>query len=128
MIPHPFIPGATFTVRHPFIRDTYTDMDAEGGWTVPCWRPGTIHAHRTYDCGEVYFAHGEGSQVLSVVSTHKPGKYPERIFYTRAWMDPDGKVFGKGKLRCATVQTFAGLVHGYRYPYEVVSPKEEAHA
>ena len=60
----------------------------------------------------------DGEMLLSVVSTHKPGKFPERIFYTRQWKDPEGKVFGKGALRVTTIGTFRRLLRGYRHKYE----------
>lgn len=70
------------------------------------WVPGWNHE---YDGGEdsrpVW--DGEGLEVRLVVSVHKPGRFPPRVFYTRQWQDPDGQQFGKPGLRMTTHQAFA---------------------
>ena len=50
-----------------------------------------------------------------MVSTHKPGAFPTRVFYTRKWIDPQGKTFGKDALRVTTLGYFRTLTKGYRY-------------
>ena len=107
------IPGAEIEVGHPFVRDKYTKHDEEGGYEVDCWKPGT-RGESVYpdDCIAVY--DGMGSQILTVVSLHKPGKYPTRVFYTRKWRDPDGGIFGKGSLRMTTLPAFRKIIAGYR--------------
>lgn len=65
-------------------------------------------------------AHGLGFQRVTVISKHKPGKFPARVFYVRKWEDPDGKVWGKGKLHITTEAAFKGLVRGYRHEFELV--------
>ena len=94
--------GQTYHVRYPFIRD---EIDA--------WKPGC-------QAGTGY-ADAEGQMVLTVVSVHKPGKYPERVFYTRSWIDPAGGCFGKRGLRMTTTEAFKRLASGYRHPYELRS-------
>lgn len=59
--------------------------------------------------------------VLDVVATFKPGRFPERVFYTRRWIDPDGREFGKtNKLRATTTAHFRSLLKGYRHDFEVI--------
>lgn len=106
--------GKTFTVEnYPFVLDEVTAMDVDGVASFTSWRPGSRYvvvgpegeADAVYD--------GLGRQHLTVVSTHKPGRYPERIFYTRQWEDPDGKIFGKLSLRIAAKSKFMRLCRGY---------------
>lgn len=117
-------PGAEFVFSYPFIRAWYDELIAapEGFDTVqrPCWKPGV-----EFVCdarGETYAeAHGEGFQRVAVVSVHRPSvRYPERVFYTRQWEDPDGKRWGKPSLKIKTIAAFRSLVAGYRHQYEVV--------
>ena len=100
-------------VPYPFVRSTY----GEGDESAPCWVPG-VRFEPVYpdDCRTV--ADGVGAVVYAVVGEFKPGKYPERVFYTRQWVDPDGKVFGKQKLLVSTRQKFDRLLAGFRFPYE----------
>ena len=117
----------TYTVEHPFVRAEYQfwEMDSEGAASVkrPTWKPG-VKAEDITGHGDVdYFCDGIGKQVLSVVSRHKPGKYPERVFYLRAWIDPDGKRFGKSALRIATKEKFDRICRGYRYEYALRNQK-----
>lgn len=116
-----------FLVDHPFVRSTYEEPtdDSEGynTRTVPCWKPG-IEFVATYSGDTDTVAHGVGKQRLTVISRHKPGKYPERVFYVRQWIDPDGKEFGKPKLRITTAGAFKSMCRGYRYQFEVRSKAE----
>ncbi len=121
------IEGEAFHVKYPFIKGWFEPLESDGDGVgknvLKGWRPG-IDA--TPDEGGTLFAHGEGHMVLTVVSTHKPGKYPERVFYVRQWTDPDGKTFGKRGLRMTTVYAFRNLLNGYRYSYELQETEEEA--
>lgn len=45
------------------------------------------------------------------------------MFYTRTWIDPDGKAFGKTKCRVTTVPAFRTLAHGYRHQYVLLGCK-----
>ncbi len=113
------IAGAVIEVGHPFIRAPYTAHDGEGGnFEVIGWRPGTRAEQTSPDDGED-FADATGTQILTVVSIHKPGRFPMRVFYTRQWRDPDGREFGKAHLRVTTMQAFQTLIKGYRWPYEI---------
>lgn len=110
--------GKVFTVAYPFIRATYSVYDESGASEEPCWRPGIRHEN-IHPESEGAFADGIGTQELTVVSIHKPGKFPSRIFFTRRWRDPSGRIFGKGKLHILSAAPFTRLTRGYRYEYEL---------
>jgi hypothetical protein len=117
-----FTIGQEIVVAHPFVRDTFTVNEGDGdGWTSyerPCWKPGCrTEMIPPDDCEAV--ADAMGSQILTIVDIHKPGRFPERVFYTRRWRDPDGKEFGKGGLRIKTTQAFRWLARGYRYEFRL---------
>lgn len=120
--------GDVFEVVYPFVRDVFDDY--EDDWRtgeshskkVPTWKPGTI----AESCGPEDFedvCHARGAMLLTVVSIHKPGRFPTRVFYTRQWRSPDGKTFGKGGLRMTTSAAFRRLCSGYRVPYVVQQPE-----
>lgn len=103
-------PGDVFKVKHPFVFEDY----------ALSWKPGTIAQHEGPN-GERSpgVAHGNGFQVLTVVSLHRPGPYPTRVFYTRKWIDPNGGEFGKRDLLCKSVSAFRQIIKGYRWAYGV---------
>lgn len=116
--------GRAYEAWHPFKREQYTGFDEEGGFASETWVPGW----RYEPCGpedveEVW--DGEGVQLRTIVSIHKPGKYPERVFYVRQWRDPDGRVFGNTALRVVVTPTFRHWLYGERWPD--YSPAREAH-
>lgn len=112
------IPGDVFTITYPFVRGEYV----EGGFataetpSVPSWLPGVEWRDITAE-DSAPFADAEGKCLFTVVGTFKPGHYPERVFYTRKFVDPDGKEFGKTALRIATLDKFRRLAIGYRDDY-----------
>ena len=112
------LPGESVEVPHPFIRGTYCVRDEEGCEECIGWRPGVRNADVYPDDSEMV-ADGMGVQILTVVAKFRPGKFPERIFYTRKWRDPDGTVFGKSNLHTRTTGAFTRLVSGYRHAYRV---------
>lgn len=115
-----FSDGQVFELRYPMVLETVSLFDEEGPIQTESWRPGTRWAHTSpYGDAESY-ADGEGKMLLTVVSMHKPGKYPERVFFTRKFVSPVGREFGSSKLRMATIQTFRRLTKGFRYEYEVL--------
>ena len=111
-----FASGKEICVPHPFVREKVSLFDEDGPHEALSWRPGIRWEMTSQDGGDA-FADAVGEQLLTVVSRHKPGKFPERIFYTRRWRDPDGKVFGKTKCRVTTVGAFKSLVRGYRHEF-----------
>lgn len=96
-------------------------LEEDGPYEFESWRPGT-RGEAVYpdDCEEV--ADGEGEMILTVIDVFKPGKYPERVFYTRKWKDPDGKIFGKNLLKITVVSAFKRRISGYFYDYRLVEP------
>lgn len=114
---------------YPFILDTAPDFEGGTMEDVPCWRPGVRGEVVTNTGDTEEFADGMGQIVLTEVSRHKPGRYPERVFYVRQWIDPDGKRFGKTNLRMTTSAAFARLCKGYRHEFEMAAPAADgAHA
>ncbi len=127
----PPTPGAFFEARYPFFREKVSlppdDPEANIYCETESWRPGTyteVRGHG-YD-GEPYthtVADGVGTIILTVVSVHKPGHFPTRVFFTRRWRDPDGREFGKTKLHQTTSSWFYTLANGYRHEYEMATQK-----
>jgi hypothetical protein len=120
-----FTPGAEIEVAHPFIREVYNGFEEDGPFSTLSWRPGTrVDPHGPEDVEDV--ADGIGAQIIKVVSVHKPGRYPTRVFFSRTWRDPEGREFGKTKLCMATSSAFRRRCNGYRYEYRVAPPAEPA--
>lgn len=111
------IAGEIFEHPYPFVHSSYTEWDEDGSAEVPCWKPG-VTMKETYE-DYVAYADGMGEQILTVVATYKPGRFPTRVFFTRRWRNPSGGEFGKGALRIATVQAFRSLTSGYRHDFEL---------
>jgi len=112
------IAGAVFEHDYPFVRDTYQEHDEDGTHNIGTWRPGVRWEMTMPDSGEAC-ADGVGKQRLTVIGTYKPGRFPERIFYVRTWIDPRGKEFGNTKLRITTKQAFMALAKGYRHEFRL---------
>lgn len=134
--PTPLAAGVTYSAWHPFKRDEYAPIPDEGpesggvyDWTAreSTWVPGWLFepcGRYGEDVQEVW--DGEGLQLRTIVSLHKPGpKYPERVFYVRQWQAPCGRRFGKAGLRCVIAPTFRHWLRGERWPS--YSPAREAH-
>lgn len=119
-------PGEVIEVScYPFVRCMATAYDGEGLVDFLSWRPGIVYRPQgQYSDDENRIAHGLGAMILTVVSMHKPGRYPARVFYTRQWVNPDGTRFGKGALRIATEEKFKRLARSYAYPFSVDEPEE----
>lgn len=120
----PIVPGAFIEVAHPFVREKYNGLDEDGPFERMSWRPGVRFEHIPPDTG-AFFADGVGKQTITIVSTHKPGRFPERVFYTRQWEAPDGHKFGKTKLLYKTIQAFRVLTRGYRHEFEMATPDNQ---
>jgi len=112
--------GETYRVKYPFIMAEHTTVDTDGQPVcTECWRPGTKERFVPPDDTEA-IADDEGAMLLTIVDIHKPGRYPERVFYTRKWEDPDGGVFGATKLHITTTPAFKRRATAFYYPYKVV--------
>lgn len=117
-----FYCGREFRAPYPFIHTTYEKLpeDWEGmPVTTPTWRPGVEHENTPPYGDTRTYADAMGEVVFQVIGVFKPGSFPTRIFFTRQWIDPDGKNFGKGKLRVTTQQHFRTLIKGYRHDFEM---------
>lgn len=112
-------PGQQYEVKFPFVVSTYTVWDEDGEHEEPTWKPGCREEFYSPEDTE-FVADAEGEMILTVVDVHKPGHYPERVFYTRKWRDPEGNVFGATKLHITTTSTFKRRARGYYYPYRVL--------
>jgi hypothetical protein len=115
----------THEVAFPFVRDKYEGpFDGEFAADVDTWRPGT--RCETDDDGyeEEWQADAMGKMVLHVVGRYKPGKYQERTFYLRSFIDPSGRAFGKDNLRVISSPAFNRMLKGYRHKF--VLPETEA--
>lgn len=110
--------GAFYDVAHPFILEDVELADEDGFAKVRSWRPGLRYEMVSPEDSEA-FADGVGSQRLTVVSIHKPGRFPMRVFYTRTWTDPGGKTFGKPKLLIAVQSKFSRIINGYRVRFHL---------
>lgn len=113
--------GDLFEVPYPFFRETVElppdDPEATEMAKVRSWRPGVEH-HQTQPYGDTEAAADAlGAMLLTVVDVHKPGRFPARVFFTRQWRDPDGKVFGKAGLRITTVPAFLRRTKGYMHDF-----------
>lgn len=120
----PAQPLTAVSAPYPFVRDACPIFDEDGVSEGVSWRPGTrTNVIATYYEERVRLeADGVGEILLTEVSRHKPGRYPERVFFTRQWRDPDGRIFGKTKLRMTTAHAFDRLKRGYAYPYDMADP------
>lgn len=119
-------PGASINGDYPFTRSTYTSYEENGPIDEKSWRPGCYMV--PYGPEEVeYVADAIGQIVLTFIAKFKPGKYPERVFYIREWISPDGKRFGKKKLRITTKQAFRAMwERPYRLEYRMAEERDAA--
>ncbi|MET3371971.1 hypothetical protein ABIC89_001012 [Variovorax boronicumulans] len=118
--------GAVFKVPYPFMRIEYdltewNGEDALASSIVKSWKPGCEYVPRgPYGEDSEGVCDGEGWMVLTVVEVFKPGKYPARVFFTRQWVDPEGRTFGKNNLRIMTLPAFKRRAAGwFAEPYTV---------
>jgi hypothetical protein len=121
-------PGDVFRVVYPFVRCEVDVAGWEGSETIKSWAPGVRFVAAGH-YGEEAEAQcdGEGEMILNVIDVHKPGRFPARVFFTRKFVTPDGKEFGKGKLHITTVPAFKRRSIGYMHEYEVAELEAEAH-
>lgn len=120
--------GARFEIPYPFIRATYQSVDGneQDGWDVqdvPTWKPSVRNEDESGEGYVTAFADAIGVMVLTVVSMHRPGRFPLRVFFTRTWISPDGKPFGKNRCRMTTAPAFRSLLGGFKHEYVLVGCK-----
>lgn len=108
--------GDKFAVSYPFwLGETY-DWAAGTAKLVDTWNPGVTFQPTGPETSEG-FANGMGKMHLTVVDVYRPGDWPTRVFYTRKWEDPNGKIFGKNRLHIKALGNFRGLLRGYRHRF-----------
>jgi hypothetical protein len=110
--------GQRCEVVYPFIFDKTPSGYEECGapYDEGRWKPGVVWELVVPDDSEAV-ANGVGKQILTVVSVHKPGRFQTRVFYTQAWIDPDGRTFGKNACRVMTLEKFRRRSRGYAIPF-----------
>ena len=106
--------GQELIAPYPFYRGTYTEFDVDGPYEAETWIPGVRNELVPPDSAEAVYD-GLGKIILEVVSVHKPGRFPCRVFFTRQWEDPSGRRFGSRQCRIATLQKFRRLAKGYEH-------------
>lgn len=107
--------GAGFVLdqEYPFVRTVWEKFDPDGPGPSLSWRPGVeyVTAWLGEEANESTEAHGLGRVVFTVVDVYAPPHpYPKRVFYTRRWVDPDGRTFGKSLLRMTTLTAFRNWI------------------
>lgn len=110
--------GSVFSVPYPFVRDVYNSLEEDGPVEVPTWKPGVRYVAVGPEDSEAV-ADAAGRMILRVVDVFKPAHYPARVFYTRQWEDPKGRVFGKKGLRIVTLEKFRRLARGYQHEFRI---------
>lgn len=118
--------GEVFTIVYPSVRDTYSAFDEEGAHEADTWKPGINYVQVSED-HSAPVADAVGSATFTVVDTFKPGRFPRRVFFTRQFVNPDGRQFGKTKLHIATLDKFRRLTRGYQHPFGIGKPLPSDH-
>ena len=111
--------GQIIKVEFPFYVGKHVKHDFDGIYEDEVWIPGCKDSLLPPDDFEL-IAEGMGKMILEIVDIHKPGKYPERVFYTRRWVDPEGNEFGARKLHITTTPTFKRRAASYYHPYRII--------
>jgi hypothetical protein len=109
--------GQVDTLPYPFVRCKWSEVDDDGMIERDGWKPG-VEADQSAENTD-YVADGMGRMTLTVVSVHKPGKFPVRVFFTRRFTDPEGREFGKGKCHIATAEKYRRLARCYQHDFEL---------
>lgn len=108
------------TIPYPFVRCKASIFDGEGYAEIDSWRPGTEYGPPDPYSDVERQADGIGSMTITEVGRYKPGRFPERVFYTRTFTTPDGVAFGKGGLHVAVASKFSRITTRYGHPYKVI--------
>ena len=118
-------PGAIFVTTAPFVRYETEIPDVDGMCRIKGWRPGAFGEAVPLGPDDVTNgADAEGQVEYRVVSVHSPPGFPTRVFFTRAFITPDGvRLNGvrSRKLRVATVHAFRRRIKGWPVPYTIAA-------
>jgi len=118
--------GQIIETPYPFVRSTYefpiTYEPPQREKFINGWSPGCKFVE-FFDYDGIpsggFIANAMGHSIVEIISIYKPGKYPIRYFYTRKWRDPDGKVFGKNRLKIKSQGGFNGDIGPYRFEFDI---------
>ncbi len=106
--------GFTYKIPYPFCSGSWPLVGNE--CPKDSWYPGTIVEDHLEGHGRNTVYDEMGFMVITVVSITKIPGWPTRCFYTRHWIDPDGKEFGKkSQLRVNAIGYVTRLLKGHRY-------------
>lgn len=111
--------GQVFSVSYPFCLDVHAGIADEFHPPFGKWRPGIDYVPYGPDDVEAV-AHGMGVMLMTVVDVFHPKPFPPRVFFTRKYQDPDGKVFGKNKLHIWTREKFLRISRGFHVEFKIV--------
>ena len=101
--------GQVYRVEFPFVRM----FDNQFGDNYESWKPGYTTDPHEDGYGVILKATGMGVAIIKIVSVcNLPGRYHQRIFFTRKWEAPDGYSFGNGHLEVRTIGKFKELIGG----------------
>jgi hypothetical protein len=117
--------GDEIEIPYPFVLEDFHGMEADGPTIRKSWRPGT-RVEPVYPDDAEQVADGMGCQIMKVVGIYKAGKFPTRVFFTRSWVDPKGRSFGKHKLCIMTKDAFRRRCKGFIYEYRLMTEEEKA--
>lgn len=119
--PREIAAGGIFTTKAPFIRCDVAIWDTDGPSTVNGWRPGAFGEAVPIGPDDITNgADAEGFVEYRVVSIHSPPGFPTRVFFTRAFITPDGfRLNGERsrKLRVTTLYAFRRLIRAWPVSY-----------
>jgi hypothetical protein len=109
--------GQEFRVKAMFYIGDVGFMEGEDYIQKKDWIPGFVR-EALDNGGEYKWFNGYGHVTYTVVSFHSlPRPYPDRVFYTRKFTNPDGVEFGKSKLLIRTAGRFKQLVNQSCWPF-----------
>ena len=109
-------PGDVFERDHPF-----TLMEERGSSpddVYERWRPG---AWNVDSAGEdaLTSCTALGRVRFTVVSTHRPPGYQERVFFKREFTTPEGKIYAPAKLHNCIARKFRKDIAAFPFPFVV---------
>lgn len=116
---HELQPGAVFEREHPFT--LVIENQGDPTFEHERWRPGAWEtwADDGSDDPVTAKAHGLGRVKFTVVSTHRPPGYPERVFFKREFTNPDGEKYAPGRLMNSVRRKFLRDVAAFPFRFEV---------
>lgn len=114
-----FAAGDVFERDHPFTLVIERGFEPDDAYER--WRPGVWNVD---DTGEDVLPSctALGRVKFTVVSSHRPPGYPERVFFKREFTCPDGKRYAPGKLMNCITRKFRKDIAAFPFAFEVEQP------